>query len=234
MVQMAVKANVGDSGYAEARLTKNTVRLTFRDSGITYDLPVELWKTSDGSPVSAGEFNVTLSRDNQKIVGIKPIAGTYVFEFDSIGNRINEIPEPAIMRGGPRQSKDGKKRWFQPDSMVWRPVLRVMSEGKYEGLKVQYMLPYIFSSVPGTPNTQLLGESRRDLEQVEGFFRAVGFDLINREIPYSVNVLPWLETTLKNVNTPFLAKVNEKGYVSDPSVLPADLAPRKKAPKGKK
>lgn len=229
MVQMGVKSNIGDSGYAEVRPTKNTLRISFKDSGISYDLPLELWENGR----AAGEYNITLSQNNQKILGVKPIAGTYIFAFDSIGNRVNELPEPAIQRGGPRQSKDGKKKWFAPDSMVWRPICKIVSEGKYEGLKVMYQLPYIFAALPGTPNTQLLGTGRRDLEQVASFFQAVGFDLMNREIPYSINVLPWLENTLSNVNTPFLAKVTEKGFMSDLAVLPADLAPKQKKGKTK-
>ena len=229
MVQMGVKSNVGDSGYADVRLTKNTVRVSFKDSGISYDLNLDLWDKD--RPV--GEYNITLSRDNQKFVGVKPIAGSYIFVFDSIGNRVNELPEPAIQRGGPRVSNDGKKRWFQPDSMVWRPLLRVMSEGRFEGLKVMYQLPYIFAAIPGSPNAQLLGSTRRDLEQTEKFLRAVGFDLLNREIPYSINVLPWMEQTLSAASTPFLAKINAKGFMEEPSVLPPELAPKKKVKKGK-
>lgn len=161
------------------------------------------------------------------------MAGTYIFAFDSIGNRVNEVPEPAVQRGGPRQSADGKKKWIEPDSMVWRVNCKVLSEGKYEGLRVMYQLPYLFSAVPGSPNTQILGSGRRDLEKVAGFFQAVGFDLMNREIPYSINVLPWLENTLSNVSTPFLAKVTEKGFMTDLSVLPADLAPKSKKAKAK-
>lgn len=231
MVQRAVKSNIGDSGVADVRVGKNTVKVQFEESGIVYDLTKEGWKEERGS----GKYIATLTKDNKKILSLKPVQGTYIFEFDSFGNRINEIPEPAVQPGGPRQSKDGSKRWFAPDSLVWRVNLKVVSEGLYEGLTVMYQLPYIFAAVPGTPNTQLLGNSRKQLEQVEEFFRAVGFDLVNREIPFSINVLPWLEKTLQQVNTPFLAKINEKGFMSDLSVLPPELNPMNKpAKKGKK
>jgi len=221
MVQRSVKSSIGDSGVAEVRIGKTSVRVQFADSGITYDLNGETWK--DNRP--SGQYIVTLTKDNTKILSVKPVQGTYIFQFDSFGNRINEVPEPAVQPGGPRQTKDGSKRWFAPDSLVWRVNLKVLSEGRFEGLTVMYQLPYIFAAVPGTPNTQLLGNSRKQLEQVEEFFRAVGFDLVNREIPYSVNVLPWLEKTLQSVNTPFLAKINEKGFMSDLSVLPPELSP---------
>lgn len=228
MVEATVKSNVGDSGYATVRLTKNTFRATFTESGITYDLPLELWEKNR----PAGEYNITLSRNNDKLVSVKPIAGTYLFEFDSIGNRVNELPEPATQRGGPRKSADGKKRWFAPDSIVWRPIVRVTSTGIYEGLKVMYQLPYIFASIPGSPNTRFLADSRRDLENVETFFRLAGFDLVNREIPFSANVLPWIEKELSKEPTTFMAKVTEKGFLTDLSAVPADFMPNKKK-KGK-
>jgi hypothetical protein len=222
MVQMQVKSSVGEQGVADVRIGKNSIRVAFKESGIVYDLPKDQWEEDRPS----GEYGVTLSKDNQKVISLRPVMGTYVFRFLSMGNRVNDIPEPAIQRGGPRQSKDGKKSWFAPDSIVWRTNLEVLSEGRFHGLTVMYSLPYIFAPVVGTPNTQLLANGRRDLETVERFLRATGFDIVSREIPFSTNVLPWLEKDLKSLNVPFLARVNEKGFVESPEILPPELAPK--------
>lgn len=229
MVSVSVKKNVGDSGLAKVGIGKNSIRVAFQESGVNYELPLEEWK--DNRP--AGEYNVTLTSRNDKILAVKPIEGTYLFKFDSMGNVVNGVPEPAIQRGGPRSSRDGKKKWVAPDQIVWRANLEVVSEGRFEGLTVMYSLPYAFTSDPVSGNTQIVTRGKRDLETLDAFFRVVGFDLAGREIPFSQNVLPWLETEFKKLGTTFMGKVNEAGFVNDLSVVPAELLPKKTTKKAK-
>lgn len=220
-VQASIKKNIGEQGYADVRVGKSTVKIMF-SSGLAYEVDKEEWE--DGRP--AGQYNVTMSSDGNKIIGVRPIAGVYIMQFLSLGNRQNELPEVKTQRGGPRQGKDGRK-WFQEDSLAWITILEVMSEGRFEGLKVFHNVPYIFSSVPGTQFTQLIGK-KGEVERIESFLRVAGFDLTSEDIPYSTNVLPWMEKKLFEVRRPFMATINDKGFITDLSELPAGMAPVKK------
>ena len=231
-VTTSIKKNIGESGYADVRPSKKGVRIMF-DSGLGFDLEADQWE--DGR--QSGQYNITLDANNSKIVGVRPIAGTYILDFVGLGNRINELPEPKTQRGGPRQSKDGKKKWFQADSLAFVTVLSVLSEGKYQGLKIYHNVPYIFSPVPGSTGTQLQASGKNELERVETFLRAAGFDLVDQDIPFSGNVLPWLEQTLLGIHKPFMGVLAETGFLNSLSELPKELAAGylKKLPKkGKK
>jgi hypothetical protein len=225
-VPISLRKNFGESGYADVRIGKASIRIMFK-SGTGYEVGVDQWDAAH----SAGTYNLTMSKDGTKILGVRPIAGTYIFEFVELGNKINGVPELKKVQGGPRQSKDGSKKWFQPDTMGWVVMMEVQSEGKYKGLKVYNNIPYIFSPIPGSPYSQLQG-SKNELERVETFLRVVGFDLLSNDIPFSVNVLPWMEKKLLEVRRPFLGTVDEKGFVNNLAELPSELAPKKK--KGKK
>ena len=218
-VQMSIKKNIGESGYADVRPSKKGVRVMF-DSGQGFDLDGDQWPGG----LAAGMYNITLDKNNSKIFGIRPIAGTYILDFIGMGNRVNELPEPKVQKGGPRQSKDGTKKWFQADSLAFVNVLQVLSEGKYQGLKIYHNVPYIFSPVPGSTGTQLQASGKNELERVETYLRAVGFDLTSQDIPFSGNVLPWLEKTLLDVHKPFMGVLGENGFLSSLSELPKELA----------
>ena len=223
-VGVSIKKNVGESGYADVRPGKKTVRVMFQ-SGTGYEVDIDQW--ADGRP--AGQYNITMSSDGTKLFGVRPIAGSYILEFSKFGNRGNvDVPEPKIQRGGPRTGKDGKK-WFQEDSLVFSAAVEVKSEGKYQGLMLYMNLPYIFSPMVGG-GTELKGK-KGEIERTETFLRVNGFDLGQEDIPYSGNVLPWLEGRLQNIAVPFLGTVDEAGWVKDPAQLPKELMPKKKGRK---
>lgn len=220
-----IKKSFGESGYADVRIGKTSVKVMFDSGG--YEVAHDQWEK--GRP--AGQYNITMSKDGTKISGVRPIAGTYIMQFEQMGNRIGEYPEPKIQRGGPRQSKDGTKKWFQPDSLVFSTVLTIQSEDRFKGLKVYNSVPYIFSGVPGTNITKLEANSKNELERVEVFLRVAGFDLATNDIPYSPNVLPWMENKLQELGRSFLGTVSEAGFVTSFGDLPVGLAPIKKARK---
>lgn len=224
-VPVSIKKNVGESGYADVRPGKKSVRVMFQ-SGTGYEVDFDQW--TDDRP--AGKYNVTMSSDGTKIIGVRPVEGTYILEFVAFGNRGNvDVPEQKIQHGGPRTGKDGKK-WYQEDSLVFVAQVQVKSEGPYEGLSLYMNLPYIFSALPGG-NTELKGR-KGEIERTETFLRVNGFDLAANDIPYSGNVLPWLEKRLQEVAVPFLGTVDSKGWIKDPAPLPKELIPARK-PKAK-
>lgn len=238
-MQFKQKKAIGLQGVADVRLLRNGVRVTFKADGDMYDVAPESWPTER----QPGIYNITLSQDNAKIIGINAPGGQYITKFVGFGNRNNEIPEPKILRGGPKTWTDPKtsktKKWMQPDTLNFFAKEIILSAGKYEGLEINYMLPYSF--VPGiNPSVCDVMDKPGNLEKLEAWLRFSGFDIAGDEIPYSGNILPWLEKFLlaKSDANLKLITTNERGFVDTISALPPELAgamvPEKKAKKGKK
>lgn len=220
MPQFRVKKSFGPSGLADVRVTAKGVRVVFAE-GDTYELP------AGATERASGKYVVSLSQDLTKILGMRPPKGTYIAHFKEFGNRANGIPDKKIQRGGPRQSKDGTKKWVQPDELVFTAALEIEDEGIYHGLTVSMNLPYSFAASPSGGTVEIY-DSQRNLERLEEFFRACGFDLA-QDIPFSPNVLPFLEHQMKGTEAPFMVTTTEKGFVDSIAPIPAGLLSKPKA-----
>jgi len=220
-----LKKNFGESGNAEVRPGKTAVRIAFEER--SYEVPVSGWDKNR----PAGTYRVTMSKDGTKILSVRPPAGTYIMKFKNMGNKVADVPEPKIQRGGPRQSRDGSKHWIAPDSLIFVTIQEVLSDGKYQGLEVYNNVPYIFSQVPGSNMTKLEASGKNELERVETYLRVAGFDLAKNDIPYSDNILPWLERYLQKNGRAFLGTLGENGFISTFADLPPELAPKAKKAK---
>lgn len=212
------RKNIGESGYADVRVLKNSIRLVFDESGEGYELELDQWE--DKRP--GGKYNVTLNGQGTKIIGVRPIAGAYVVQFSGFGNRVNEVPEPKVWRGGVRHKKDGST-WYQADRLMFTLNYKVQSPGnKYDGLTINDFLPYCFERFQGSDLTQLTGR-RGDISKAEKVLGVCGFDFMRIEIPYSSNVLPWLESHLLEIGAVFMTTIGDKGFVDSVSELPEEL-----------
>lgn len=217
-----VRKNQGESGVALATLLKSGLKVVFDQTGNAYQVEdVEKWK---GRP--NGKYRITMTQRGDQILFVNPMPGQYVGEFGGIGGRVNDVPEIAIQRGGPRQTLDGRS-WWADDQMVWKPQVKVITEGIYKDMLVTYVIPYCFAPVPGTQFTKITG-TRAAVNQNENFLRAMGMDLLNTEIPFSQNVLPWLEAHLLEVKQPFLFSIDENGFIDRKSLssVPPELLAR--------
>lgn len=221
MPQFRVKKTFGPSGLADLRSNAKGVRIVFAE-GDTYELP------AGSTERASGKYFISLSQDLTKILGIRPVKGTYIAHFKEFGNRTNSIPDKKLQRGGPRQSKDGTKKWVQPDELVFVATLEIEDEGIYNGLTVTMNLPYSFAAAASGGVVDIY-DSQRNLERLEEFFRSCGFDLA-QDIPYSPNVLPFLERKLQDAGTPFMITTTDKGFVDTISPIPTGLM----KPKAKK
>lgn len=210
--------NIGEQGMATVKLLKDSVRISFVD-GETYDIEKDLWPEN----LSGGEYNVTLNKGNTKLVGVKPPAGNYFVRFKEMGNRTDDVPMTKLQHGGQRVTKDGRS-WYQPDRMVFHAVLEV-SRGKYEGTQILVILPYAFAEYRDTGIVEITSKSRRDVTDAEKFLTLLGFNLAVDEIPYSANILPWLEAFLRDKNAEIMCGVSESGWanVKDMSVVPEGI-----------
>jgi hypothetical protein len=225
-IQTKVKKSVGTSGLAEVRVLKNGLRVIFAD-GDTYEVSSEGWN------YPTGKYQITLSEGNDKILFASPPAGTYLVRFREFGNRQNKsdgntgMAEPYIKRGGMRDGKNGNK-WFAPDELSVSCKLEVVDpsgpSSAYKGLNIIYSFPYAFDVQPGTQFTMITAKASR-LVKIEEFLRIAGLDFLNDDIPYSTNVLPWLEHRLQSARKRFSVTLNEKGFVQTLTEIPDYLLP---------
>lgn len=223
-----IKKNIGVSGVAQVKILKDAVRVIYPD-GDQYDVP----KNNLPDGLASGNYSVTMSATGDKIVFLAPPPlTTNLVRFKEFSNRDNGVPEPKIKRGGPRKGKNGAQ-WIAPDELVFIPMLEIV-EGQYKGLTIPYSLNYGFEPDPGTPYT-LINASAGRLAQIEEFFRAAGFDLAKEEIPFSDNILPWLENRLNKAHRIFSVSLNKDGYVDKLAEIPEYLLPPElaKAPSAK-
>jgi hypothetical protein len=224
-INTKVKKSVGPSGLAEVRVLAKGLRVIFLADHDTYEVSSEGWN------YPTGKYQITLNETHDKILFASPPTGTYLVRFREFGNRQNKsegntgMPEPYIKRGGMREGKDGKSRWFAPDELSVSAKLEVVDPGSpYKGLNIIYSFPYAFEMQPGTVFTMITAKAGR-LVKIEEFLRIAGLDFLNDDIPYSTNVLPWLEKRLQSAHKRFSVTLNEKGFVQTLTEIPDYLLP---------
>jgi hypothetical protein len=241
-----VKKNTGLSGLAEVRVLAAGLRVIFKADGDTYDVNPEGWDRPSGL------YNITLNRTQDQIKYVSPPGPPartepFMMKFLEFGNRVGRddnnpgIPEPKVKPAEVKQWQGGGSSYI-PESLVTSAKLVVVEKGPYKGLTTPYEVPYIFEQYPGSMLTMLVGTKYQN-KRVEDFLRINGMDLLNEEIPWSANVLPFLETRLQASNAVFSVQLNEKGFVAKDGIraIPSFLitpemlgeeeeAPKKKAP----
>jgi hypothetical protein len=229
-----VKKNIGATGLANVRVLNDSLRVVFPD-GDTYQTSKEGWTHPNG------EYNVTLDPLGSRVLFVSPPPlTTHLVRFRGFGNRgQSNIPEPKIQRGGQRQSKHGGT-YLAPDELKAFVDLEVVGEGPYVGMKIFYSFSYAFEPDPGTQNT-LISASQSKLVAIEEFLRINGFDILKDDIPFSSNVLPWLEKKFLAAAKVYQVSLSDKGFVKQITEVPAYLLPKNltgakkaKAPAAKK
>lgn len=223
-----IRRNNGKSGLADVRPLKKSVVVTF-DDGDSYDLPMDGWKFDR----KAGKYIVTLDRDNTKIRYLNPVGGSYIVKVKRFANRKEDVPQSRIQRGGTYPRRDGKGTFMVPDRLVFDIETEVL-DGFYAGLGINVSLNYAFQRAPNGPFSDIV-DTKVGLEKIEKFFRACGAgNIAILEIPFSDNVLPWLEKHVLAHSKPFTLVTNEKGYMDSVSELPDGLFKEPTKKKAKK
>lgn len=234
------KSSNGMKGLAEVRVLADFIRVIFKADGDTYQV------NKDGWDRESGVYNVTLNKANDEIAFASPPGRDepYVVKFLEFSNRVGAsetnpgIPEPKIDPGGPRPGKNGQT-YYADDRLVFRAKLEVVEKGPYKGLNVIYTLPYIFTQDDLSPTVAMFEGTAGQRKILEDFLRINGFDMVNDEIPWSGNVLPWLEPKLQAAGKALWVRLNEKGFVAKDGLSPipsymvdailGEDAPKKKA-----
>lgn len=217
MAQIIQKKTFGPQGNAKITMGNKVVRVQL--NGEVYELPKDAWDAKRPN----GDYNVTLSKNFDKILSVRPVSpGTHIVQFKEFGNRTNEIPLPKIQRGGPRRNKNGGT-YVAPDKLVFSAALEIAEGSQYDGLVIFDSLTYGFEPEPGTGDALISMEGQKDLERFESFMRVQGVDLASLVIPYSPNVLPWLESYMQNNTKPFMITTNDQGFIDTRSPVATAL-----------
>lgn len=215
------KTNNGMKGLAEVRVLADYLRVIFKADGDTYQVRKDGWERE------SGVYNVTLNKANDEIAFASPPGRNepYLVKFLGFSNRVGAsednpgVPEPKIDPGGPRQGRNGQT-YYAEDRLVARAKLVVVEKGPYKGLNVVYTLPYIFTQDDLVPTLAMFEGTAGQRKVLEDFLQINGFDMVNDEIPWSGNVLPWLEARLQAANKIFSVRLNEKGFVAKDGLAP--------------
>ena len=217
-VYSKIKSNTGTRGLAEVRVLKNSLRVIFED-GDQYEVSNEGWEYPTGT------YSITLSKGNDKVLYVNPPPGvSLLVKFKEFGNRTNGVPEPKIKRGGTFPGKNGGS-FHVPDHMVFTSQLEIVEpDSIYKGLTVPYQLDYAFERYQATTNTMIVATQSR-LVKIEDFLRIAGFDPLENDIPWSDNILVFLEEQFQKAGKVFQVKLNEKGFISQLVEIPEYLLP---------
>ena len=217
------KSYTGMRGTAEVRVLNDALRVIFSD-GDTYTVQKNGWDRPSGT------YNITLSKTQDEIKYASPPGRSepYLVKFLEYANRVGRtednpgVPEPKIEPGGWRQGHNGP--YYEADKLIASAKLVVVEGGPYQGLTIPHKIPYIFAQYPGTLISMLEGTAG-ERKKVETFLQLTGFDMVNDEIAWAGNVLPFLEAKQQVSDSIFTVRLNEKGFVDKDglSSIPAYL-----------
>ena len=157
----------------------------------------------------------SLSFDESKLLSVRPFSGMFPVRMKEFRRRGEEqLLEPYLKRGGMKSKilPSGKvSKYPVPDQLRFTAILDIFA-GPKKGYSYIYWLPYIFER--GTKNeAKAKSKSAGALQRLGTFMKLAGYDVDdeNLQIPYSDNVLPYLETTLLSTDGRFMAIV-ENGW----------------------
>lgn len=218
MANRLVKEEGGSyiQGNGVVQINGEKVVITMEDTGRTF---TDLMKDDLPEGVVSGEtYSIRLSADGTDLYSIRPIEASVVVRFEKFASQKDMPPMPKLQKGGPREW-NGKK-WNAPDKLVFTAVLKIVSK-RYRGMEIPYIMDYTFRQWEDTNETAIpYGKKRQN--QVLEFLKLFGWDDEEDNIPYSDNVLPFLEKLLKAKNTKVLASI-KKGYIETISPYDDDL-----------
>jgi hypothetical protein len=170
-----------------------------------------------GDPIPEGMVNgtyaVSMSESGDKLWSIRPAVGLYRVRFTGIAGKEGEPPTPKLVQGGPRTGKDGK-HWVALDKYQFTLLFEIVT-GKCKGMAITYTLDYLFKRYMETdevyvPDRGGAGSASKKLIEVMSL---LGFDWTNDSIPWSENILPWLEAWLLKKPKRNLVVILKDGWI---------------------
>ena len=204
----------GPQGIARVNVSEKKVTVIFED-GDKFDLtPADCPKYL----VKSGKYAVSLNLEGTTMYNARPLGGSHLVRFKEFTHKKDEPPAPKIVSGGLRTKKDGT-RFVVDDSVQFGAIFQIVGPD-HTGFELAYFVPYAFKN--WSDETGIGGKGSQKLE---AFLRSTGIDFSSDTIPFSDNVLPWLQKFLRTKNTLLIATLTKEGYIdtlaSAPSGIPA-------------
>lgn len=193
----------GPSGLGNVKFNKkkngqiSSVKVVSEDTTV---YPISADNIGDGVITdSRNGIYYQLSPDETKLTTIRPWDGIHPVQFGGFTRRgeDQEEAEPYVKRGGKRTKThpSGKTSTYTvQDQLRFTSVLEIVG-GDFKGYSAIYWLQYIFER--GNDGVaKAVSRSGIALDKLKEFMSLAGWDTDNEPIPYSENVLPYLEREL--------------------------------------
>lgn len=234
-IPVRTTSNRGPTGVAQVRIMSRIVKVQF-DDGDLYefskeDCPDELLNAPFAKKSDPVELSVSLSPDGGTIFNVRPASASHIVKFNRFTAPRDQSPTPKLVERQVKQRRKDGRSFVIDEHFEYFGLLEIVA-GNYEGMDLLYSMWYLWVDEDGI--ARLEGPNRRVQENID-LLRFAGVDLNEDTIPYTDNVIPYLESLLQRLDTPFLANLNGRGWIDSISALPegVDLAPKKKKAKRK-
>lgn len=186
----------GPSGPGSVRFNKNYVKVV-SEAGDVWEITYEN-VAQEVIQKHQAKIWFQLNLDETALQAIRPLDGTFLCRFGGFTRRgENEDAEPFDKKGGPREftRPSGKvSKWIEPDRRKFTNIL-VIASGPFEGYSYIYSLDYLFTPA-GSGMCKLQTTRAGWLDKLEKFLDVCGWNRETTAIPWSENVLPYLEQRL--------------------------------------
>lgn len=201
----------GPRGAANYVRTDDDVTVTFHEhpqESFTFPRTEEgLWCKDVVDKVDSGIVFAEVSRDRKKLSAIRPLRGSFVGKFAGIAKPQGQPPAAKLYEGTFTNKVTGNKEGYSYEAFT---ALFEVTVGSWAGVVIPVFLRYNFVDAGDGETTGIKGQGKHSTMLAQ-FMEYSGFDLLNESIPYSENVLPWLEANLLE-NDESMLIVLEDGY----------------------
>lgn len=215
-------AGKGRSGIAMVSIQGDKVKVVFEDN----DQVVTCLLEDCPSYIRPGRQAITLNSSNTAIYGARPVGGTFKAQFVGFASRENEPPTIREVAARSGVSQAGKK--YNIKAHLEFTALFDIVSGKWKNYRLVYNLPYGFerydSEDTDKPTTLVYGGKLAE------FLALCGVDFESDTIPFSDNVLVYLEKLLRSRSRTITISLNDQGWVKDIGELPEDDEPEEEQP----
>jgi hypothetical protein len=220
---ISIGKETGPRGLARISLTaKGRIKVVFDDGQSPRELFPEdneelmplIKRMAEDKAFSKSLF-IKMDREGTKIFSMSPPGDkTYIAVFEGFVHAKDQPPIPKWVDERKGQKKGGGS-FSIPRHIEFMPIFGVIA-GPYQGLKIVTPMSYAFRELDDG-STQLFGTG---VNKTVEFLERTGLNFVTDDIPYSDNILPFLEELLLDRQVPVAIALNEQGYVSSIAAPP--------------